>query len=252
MIIRSEKTSDIEAIAEITKAAFEDHPFSQQTEHNIINDLRADGALTISLVSEVNGMIVGHIVFSSVTISDGTMNWHGLGPVSVLPEYQGHRIGTALVNSGLALLKSMNSKGCVLVGLPTYFNRFGFGNHPQLVHEEVPQEVFVAKSLVGQVPCGTVEFHQAFKQLSMIEKDAIADVIIDYAIAGIKVDLSDPTIERLIKKGILTKMPDGKVMMRPSALAEYDSYLAQVSQFRATEMSRVHKNPILAAVNYGK
>lgn len=85
----------------------------------------------------------------------------------------------------------------------------------------------------------------------MIEKDAIADVIIDYAIAGIKVDLSDPTIESLIKKGILTKTPDGKVMMHPSALAKYDSYLAQVGQFRATEMSRVHKNPILAAVQYG-
>jgi len=249
--IRSEKASDIEAIAEIAKAAFEDQPFNHQTEHNIINDLRADGALTISLVSEINGLVVGHIAFSSVTISDGTMNWHGLGPVSVLPEYQGRRIGTALVNSGLALLKSMNSKGCVLVGLPTYFNRFGFWNHPQLVHEGVPQEVFVAKSLVGQVPCGTVEFHQAFKQLSMIEKDAIADVIIDYAIAGIKVDLSDPTIESLIKKGILTKTPDGKVMMHPSALAKYDSYLAQVGQFRATEMSRVHKNPILAAVQYG-
>ena len=252
MIIRNEKTSDIEAIAEIAKAAFEDHPFSHQTEHNIINDLRADGALTISLVSELNGLVVGHIAFSSVTISDGTKNWHGLGPVSVLPEYQGRRIGTALVNSGLALLESMNSKGSVLVGLPTYFSRFGFWNHPQLVHEGVPQEVFVARSLVGQVPSGTVEFHQAFKQLSIIEKDTIADVIIDYAIAGIKVDLADPIIESLIKKGILTETTDGKVMMRPSALAEYDSYLAQISQFRATEMSRVHKNPILAAVKYGK
>lgn len=251
MIIRSEKPSDIEAIAEITKAAFEEHPFSQQTEHFIIQDLRDDGALTISLVSEVDGRVVGHIAFSSVTISDGTTNWHGLGPVSVRPEYQGRRIGTALVNSGLALLKSMSSKGSVLVGLPAYFSRFGFWNYPQLIHEGIPQEVFVAKSLVGRVPCGTVEFHKAFKQLSMIEKDAIADVIIDYAIAGIRVDLSDPTIESLIKKEILTKMPGGKVMMRPSAIAEYDSYLAKVAQFRATEMSRVHKNPILAAVTYG-
>lgn len=85
----------------------------------------------------------------------------------------------------------------------------------------------------------------------MVEKVAIADVIIDYAIAGIKVDLADPTIESLIKKGILAEMPDGKVMMRPSALTEYDSYFAQVSQFRATEMSRVHKNPIMTAIKYG-
>jgi len=251
LIIRSENPSDIKAIAEVTQEAFVDHSFSQNTEHFIIHDLRADDALTISLVSEVDGLVVGHIAFSAVTISDGTTNWHGLGPVSVRPQYQGRRIGTALINSGLALLKSMSSKGCVLVGLPTYFKRFGFWNHPQLTHEGLPQEVFVAKSLAGRVPCGTVEFHQAFKQLSMIEKDAVADVIIDYAIAGIKVNLADLAIESLIQKEILTEMPDGKVMMNPSVLAKYDSYLARVGQFRATEMSRVHKNPILAAITCG-
>lgn len=83
MIIRSENPSDIEAIAEVTKEAFEDYPFSQQTEPLIIRDLRAAGALTISLVTEVDGRVVGHIAFSPVTISDGTTNWYGLGPVSV-------------------------------------------------------------------------------------------------------------------------------------------------------------------------
>lgn len=248
MILRGEKTSDIETIAEVTKAAFEDHYFSQETEHLIIHDLRAAGALTMSLVAEIDGRVVGHIALSPVTISDGTTNWHGLGPVSVLPEYQGRRIGTALVNRGLALLKSMSSKGVALVGLPAYFKRFGFTNHLQLIHEGTPQEVFVVKSLVERVPSGTVEFHQAFKQLSMIEKDVIADVIVDYAIAGIKVDLADPVVERLINKGILTEMPGGKFVMRPSALEEYDTYLGKVCQFRATEMSRVHKNPILAAI----
>jgi len=251
LIIRNEKTSDIETITEVTKAAFEEHSFCQQTEHLIIEDLRTENALTISLVGEVDGQIVGHIVFSPVTISDGTTNWHTLGPISVLPEYQGHRIGAALVKRSLALLKSMGSKGFVLIGLPTYFIRFGFWYHPELIHEGTPQEIFLAKSFASQVPCGTVEYHQAFKQLSMIEKDAIADVIIDYAIAGIKVDLADPVIESLIKKDILTETPDGKVMMQPSAISKYDSYLAQVSQFRATEMSRVHKNPILAAIKHG-
>lgn len=251
MIIRSEKPSDIEVIAEVTKAAFEDYPLSQQTEPATIHDLRTDEALTISLVGEVEGRVVGHIAFSSVTISDGTTNWHALGPISVLPEYQGNRIGTALVTNGLSLLKSMSSKGCVLAGTPTYFNRFGFWNHFQLILEGTPQEVFLANSFVELVPNGTVEYHQAFKQLSMIEKDAIADVIIDYAIAGIKVDLTDPAIESLLEKEILTEMPDGKVMMQPYAISKYDSYLAQVSQFRATEMSRVHKNPILAAIKHG-
>jgi len=250
MIIRNEKPSDIEVITEVTKTAFEDHSFSQQTEHFIIRDLRKAAALTLSLVAEVDGRVVGHIAFSPVTVSDGTTNWYGLGPVSVLPEYQGCRIGTKMVNEGLAFLKSMGCKGCALVGLPTYYNRFGFINHPQLIHEDIPQEIFVTKPLGGRVPNGAVEFHQAFKQLSVIEKDAIADVIIDYYIAGVRVDPANPAIERLIEKDILTEMPDGKFMMRPSTLAEYDSYFAQVGQFRATEMSRVHKNPILQAITH--
>ena len=252
VIIRSEKPSDIEAIAEVTTAAFEDHSFSQQTENFIIRDLRAAGALTISLVAEVDGRVVGHIAFSPVTISDGTTDWYGLGPVSVLPDFQGCRIGTALVDNGLALLKSMGGKGCALVGLPAYFDRFGFKNHPLLIHEGVPQKVFVAKSLFGRVPSGTVEFHQAFNQLSMIEKDAVADAIIDYDIAGLKVDFANPAVESLIEKEILIEMPDGKFTLRFSALAEYDSYFAKVGQFRAAEMSRVHKNPLLAAIKYGK
>ena len=250
MIIRSEKPSDIEAITEITKAAFEDHSFSQQTEHFTIRDLRTAGALTISLVAEIDGRIIGHIAFSPVTISDGTTNWYALGPVSVLPDYQGRRTGTAMINHGLARLQSMGGEGCVLVGLPTYFHRFGFKNYPLLLHEEVPQEVFSAKSFVGRMPVGKVEFHQAFKQLSIIEKDAITDVIIDYAIAGIKLDHANPAVESLIHKKILTQMPDGRFVMRPSALAEYDSYFAKVSQFVVTEKSRVHKNPLLAAVTH--
>lgn len=251
MIIRNEKPSDIEAITEVTRLAFEGHPSSQQTEQFIIQDLRAASALTLSLVGEIDGRIVGHIAFSPVVISDGTTNWYGLGPVSVLPGFQGCRIGTALVNNGLVTLKSMGSNGCVLVGLPTYYDRFGFKNHPQLIHEGIPQEVFVAKSLSGRVPKGTVEFHPAFKQLSIIEKDTVADAIIDYDIAGVKVDFENPAIKGLIEKKILTEMPDGKFLLQPSALTEYDSYFAQVSQFRATEMSRVHKNPFLSAVTYG-
>ena len=248
MIIRYEKPSDIETITEVTKAAFRDHSFNQQTEHLIIHDLRAADALSISLVAEIDGQIIGHIAFSPVTVSDGTANWHGLGPISVLPEFQGFRIGTALINHGLALLKPMKSGGCALIGLPTYHDRFGFKNYAQLIHEGVPQEIFVAKAFCGTVPSGTVEFHHAFKQLSLIEKDAIANVIIDYEVDGVLADKSNKALESIIEKEILTETPDGKFMLRPSVLAEYDSYFAKVAEFRATEMCRVHKNPILTAV----
>ena len=251
MIIRKETTSDIEAITQVTIAAFRTLQISNHTEQFIIKALRAAGALTLSLVAEINDRVVGHIAFSPVTISDGTGDWYGLGPVSVLPEYQKQGIGKSLINEGLSLLKQLGGRGCALVGDPNYYIRFGFKNFPELVHEGVPQEVFVAKPLVGRVPSGTVEFHQAFKQLSVIEKDAIADVIIDYAISGVRLDLANPAVDSLIEKEILTEMPDGKFVMRPSALAEYDSYLAQVGRLRAAEMSRVHKNPILAAIKYG-
>ena len=121
MIIRKEIPSDDGAIFDITKAAFENHPYSNNTEQFIINALRADNALTISLVAEMDEKMVGHIAFSPVTFSDGSKNWYGLGPVSVLPDYQKQGVGTKLVNEGLHLLKDLGAGGCVLVGDPNFY-----------------------------------------------------------------------------------------------------------------------------------
>jgi len=74
MFIRKEIQSDVGAIFDITKTAFENHPYSNNTEQFIINALRAANALTVSLVVEVDGKLVGHIAFSPVTFSDGTEN----------------------------------------------------------------------------------------------------------------------------------------------------------------------------------
>ena len=104
MFIREETQSDVEAIADITKTAFENHPYSDNTEQFIINALRVDNALTVSLVAEMEEKLVGHIAFSPVTFSDGSENWYGLGPVSVLPDYQKQGIGTKLVNEGIGFL----------------------------------------------------------------------------------------------------------------------------------------------------
>ena len=97
MIIRNETTSDIEAISEVTIAAFQNLPISNHTEQYIINALRDANALTISLVAEVDGIVVGHIAFSPIAISDGSLNWYGLGPISVLPKYQKQGIGKSLI-----------------------------------------------------------------------------------------------------------------------------------------------------------
>ena len=130
IVIRKETDSDIGAITEVTVTAFQTLEISNHTEQFIIEALRAAKALTVSLVAEVDGRVIGHIAFSPLTISDGTRNWYGLGPVSVLPSYQRHGIGKALIREGLSRLKSMNAQGCCLVGHPDYYRKFGFNNKP--------------------------------------------------------------------------------------------------------------------------
>jgi putative acetyltransferase len=162
LIIRRETVADIEAIADVTIAAFMTLPVSNHTEQFIIGALRAANALTVSLVAEIDGRVVGHVAFSPVTISDGSRHWYGLGPVSVLPEYQRKGIGKALIKEGLSILKGLNAEGCCLVGDPNYYKRFGFQNIEGLVHEGVPQEVFLALLLNEHVPQGIVMFHEGF------------------------------------------------------------------------------------------
>lgn len=162
MIIRNEMESDVEVISEVTRAAFENHPYSKHTEQFIVNVLRAANALTVSLVAEVDGKVVGHIAFSPVTISSGSHNWYGLGPVSVLPECQNQGIGKSLIRKGLSLLKALGAKGCVLVGDPKYYERFGFRNFPDLILESVPQEYFLALPFDENRTQGVVMFHQGF------------------------------------------------------------------------------------------
>lgn len=162
MIIREETVADFEAITEVTIVAFTDHPISNNTEQFIIKALREADALTLSLVAEIDGRIVGHIAFSPIMISDSTEDWYGLGPVSVLPEYQRRGIGTSLINRGLSSLKELGGQGCALVGDPNYYKRFGFKNYPELVHEGIPQEVFLALPFNANVPQGIVAFHEGF------------------------------------------------------------------------------------------
>jgi putative acetyltransferase len=163
IIIRNEIDADVDAITEVTVAAFRTLEISSHTEQFIVEALRANDALTLSLIAEADGHVVGHVAFSPVTISDGTQNWYGLGPVSVLPEHQRKGIGKSLILEGISRLKDLNAKGCCLVGHPDYYRKLGFKNVSGLVHEGVPQEVFLAMSFDGQIPQGTVNFHDGFK-----------------------------------------------------------------------------------------
>lgn len=164
--IRPERRGDEEAIREVTRQAFASHPYSHQTEHFIVAALRKAGALSISLVAEEAGQVVGHIAFSPALIDDGSSGWYGLGPVSVIPRLQRKGIGRALIERGLAALRGFGARGCVLVGDPALYKRFGFANTPALVLDGVPPEFFQSLPLGDFSARGKVKFHPAFDATS--------------------------------------------------------------------------------------
>jgi len=148
VIIRSETPRDFDAVREVNIVAFEHHPFSHQTEHLIVEALRAADALELSLVAEIDGEVVGHIAFSAASIGGTSSGWFLLGPVAVLPDHQGKGIGRALVETGLDALRSRGACGCVLVGDPAFYCRFGFRQYQGIAWEGVPDEnVFAAPRL---------------------------------------------------------------------------------------------------------
>jgi putative acetyltransferase len=122
----------------------------------------AAGALTVSLVAEVEGKVVGHIAFSPATINGEHRQWFTLGPVAVLPALQRQGIGAQLVNEGLKSIRALGAQGCVLVGPPAYHSRFGFRHDPALTMEHVPPEVLLCLPMTESVPHGKVEHHAAF------------------------------------------------------------------------------------------
>ncbi|KAB2912344.1 MAG: N-acetyltransferase [Dechloromonas sp.] len=161
-LIRNERPADRAAIRALTQAAFAGHPHSQQTEHFIVDALRQAHALTVSLVAEVEGAVVGHVAFSPVVIGDGSPGWYGVGPLSVLPARQGRGIGRELMHQGLQRLRMLGAAGCVLVGEPAYYGHFGFGRDAGLWLADVPAEYFLALTLAGPAAHGEVRFHPAF------------------------------------------------------------------------------------------
>lgn len=163
---RKEAPEDVSLIDAVTLAAFLNAPHTSHTEQHIINALRRSGALTISLVAELDGVLAGHIALSPVSISDGSMHWFGLGPISVLPAHQGHGVGSALMLAALAELRQQGAQGCVLLGEPSYYGRFGFRATPDLVLPGVPPEYFQALHLGTATPRGIVTYHPAFEATS--------------------------------------------------------------------------------------
>ncbi|WP_321878847.1 GNAT family N-acetyltransferase [Paraburkholderia bannensis] len=163
VLIRGEMAADIPAIHALTEAAFLHAPHTSHTEQFIVDALRAAGELAVSLVAEDRGELVGHVALSPVTLSDGSTGWFGLGPISVAPARQREGIGGRLIERALDALRERQAAGCVLLGDPDYYRRFGFTPEPTLVLPGVPAEYFQAIVLDGLVPTATVRYSDSFE-----------------------------------------------------------------------------------------
>jgi len=160
--IRKETAADVPAIEAVTISAFLNAPHTSHTEQFIVSALRKSGSLSISLVADVEGSVVGHVAVSPVSLSDGASAWFGLGPISVVPEHQRRGVGSRLMREALRILRERGAAGCVLLGEPEYYSRFGFQVDPNLILPDVPPEYFQAISLDSSRPHGTVSYHEAF------------------------------------------------------------------------------------------
>jgi putative acetyltransferase len=162
MIIRPEARTDISSIRSLIEAAFKGVEHSSQTEGAIVDALRQAGVLAVSLVAEQHGRIVGHVAFSPVLIDGEDPGWLGLGPVSVAPNLQRRGIGSALIEEGLSMLRQASANGCVVLGDPNYYRRFGFTGDHALRYGDVPPEYFQSLILSGDPPMGQVTYHKSF------------------------------------------------------------------------------------------
>ena len=160
--VTNEKSGDDARIHQVAEQAFLSAPHTDHTEQFIVDALRRAGALTISQVAKADGKIIGHVAISPVTLTGGASGWFGLGPISVLPEFQGLGIGSKLMQSALSALKAIGASGCVVLGDPGYYGRFGFTVVDGLVFPGVPAEYFQGLSFSGESPKGDVSYHEAF------------------------------------------------------------------------------------------
>lgn len=162
--IRSEASAEGARIREVTGLAFRGAAHTCQREHLLVDGLREAGALVVSLVAVADQEIVGHVAVSPVTVSTGTGEWFGIGPISVLPEWQRRGVGSRLMEAALAQLHARGARGCVRVGDPKFYGRFGVRSDPALTVPGVPPEVCLRLRFSESNDHGTATFHAAFAE----------------------------------------------------------------------------------------
>jgi putative acetyltransferase len=163
MRIRSEEPADVSGIRAVNLAAFE-----TKAEADLVDSLREHARPIISLVAEDSGVIVGHILFSPVTLDGKPIQMMGLAPMAVVQASQRHGIGSALVRTGLDACKRNGVGAVVVLGHATYYPRFGFMPASRFglrCQYDVPDEVFMVLELTPGVlhgRFGMIQYHPAF------------------------------------------------------------------------------------------
>lgn len=168
MIIREEQAEDIERIRCINSEAFD-----TEAEAKLVDTLRQSGIPLISLVAEKDGELVGHILFTPVSIDDNKAmpSIAGLAPMAVLPSWQKKGIGSKLVEEGIKYCRQSGYSAVVVLGHPEYYPRFGFVPSVRYgikSEYDVPDNVFMVKELKKDALAncrGIIKYHKAFNQL---------------------------------------------------------------------------------------
>jgi putative acetyltransferase len=118
--IREERLDDIAAVRDVNRRAF-----GQELEGKIFDALRSNRAALLSLVATLNGQVVGHIMYSPITVGDDAKG-AAVGPMAVLPEFQRQGIGSKLIETGNRKLKDADCPFIIVLGHADYYPRFGF------------------------------------------------------------------------------------------------------------------------------
>lgn len=160
--IRPERPADYRAIHDLTKRAFAPMPYAGGDEQLLPARFREAGVLALSLVAEQDGQVVGQITLTPAIADDNAAGWFALGPVSVEPELKHQGIGSALIHAAIGWLREQDAAGCVLVGNPAYYARFGFRCFPKLAPEGEPAQYFQILPLKISEPDSIIRFHPLF------------------------------------------------------------------------------------------
>ena len=162
MKLRPEEPADISAIRALTAAAFATTSYSDGTEGAILDQLRADGDLALSLVAEDGGRVIGQVSLSPAAVA-GKGGWFGLGPVAVVPDRLGEGIGSALITAAIAWARHEAANGVVLTGSDAFYPRFGFRGGGPLTYLDTPVRYVHYLSFTGPDPHGEITFAPALQ-----------------------------------------------------------------------------------------